>query len=72
MVPHPGAAEAKGSSACGPEDQEPLVVVTWEASVDALQDGPAGWDLGCSFVTPEALVDLMGAFAPLGHRASAC
>lgn len=69
---HLGAAEAEGSFVGGPVEGQPLVVVTWEAYVDALQDGPTGWDQVCSSVTPEALVDLMGAFAPWGHRATAC
>lgn len=60
-VEHPGASEAKGSSACGPEDQGPLA---------SLGDR-AGWEQVCSFVTLEALVDLMGAFVPWGHQASA-
>lgn len=48
------------------------MVVTWGASVNALLDGLAGWDQVCSSVTLEASVDLMGAFAPWGHQASAC
>lgn len=71
-VLHLGAAEAKGSSAGGPEDQEPLVVVTREASVDALLDGLAGWDQVCSSETLAPLADLRGAFAPGGHQGSAC
>lgn len=66
-VLHLGAAEAKGSSAGGPEDQGPL----GEASADASLDEQAGWKQAYSSVTPEALVDLMGAFAPWGYRAAA-
>lgn len=67
-----GAAEAKRFSAGGPEDRGPSVVVRGEAWTDASLDERAGWGQAYSFVTPAASVDLMGAFAPWGHRASAC